>query len=148
MRSNNPKPAFYVERLASTLAAHIFVNYSTPVYRQMRRLGAHWTKLRRSIQHIHANIDGPLPLDRLAMIAGMSKFHFAKTFHRAMGMPPHQYVVRARMDKARTLLGEEMMSLAQVALRVGYVDPGQFASQFRKRTGLTPAQYRRHCGQS
>src|SRR4029077_8581284 len=148
MRCNNPKPAFYVERLASTLAAHVFVNYSTPVYRQMRRLGAHWTKLRRSIEHIHANIDGPLPLDRLAMIAGMSKFHFAKSFHQAMGMPPHQYVVQARMDKARTLLGDEMMSVAQAASRVGYVDPGQFASQFRKRTGLSPAQYRRHFRQS
>ena len=144
MRCNNPKPAFYVERLASTLAAHVFVNYSTPVYRQMRRLGAHWTKLRRSIEHIHANIDGPLPLDRLAMIAGMSKFHFARSFHQTMGTPPHQYVVQARMDKARTLLGDEMMSLAQVATRVGYVDPGQFASQFRKRTGLSPAQFRRH----
>ena len=148
MRCNNPKPAFYVERLASTLAAHVFVNYSTPVYRQMRRLGAHWTKLRRSIEHIHANIDGPLPLDRLAMIAGMSKFHFARSFHQTMGTPPHQYVVQARMDKARTLLGDEMMSVAQAASRVGYVDPGQFASQFRKRTGLSPAQYRRHFRQS
>jgi AraC family transcriptional regulator len=148
MRSNSPKPAFYAERLASTLASHIFVSYSAPVYREMRSLGAHWTKLRRSIEHIHANIDKPLPLEQLAMMAGMSKFHFAKSFHQAMGIPPHQYLVQARMQKARALLSDETMSLPQIASRVGYSDTVQFCSQFRKRVGLSPAQYRRQARQS
>jgi AraC family transcriptional regulator len=143
MRCSNPRPAFYAERLASTLASHIVVRYSGHVCREMRSLGAHWTQLRRCIEHIHANIDQPLPLDHLAMLAGMSKFHFAKSFRQAMGIPPHQYLVQARMEKARGLLGDEMMSLAQIASRVGYSDAGQFASQFRKRIGLSPAQYRR-----
>jgi AraC family transcriptional regulator len=148
MRSNNPKPAFYAERLASTLASHIFVRYSGHVYREMRSLGAHWTQLRRCIEHIHANIDKPLPLDRLAMMASMSKFHFAKSFRHAMGIPPHQYLVRLRMEKARALLSDEMMSLPEIALRVGYSDTGQFSFQFRKLIGLSPAQYRRHARRS
>src|SRR5215813_7200355 len=72
MRSTNPKPASYVERLAVTLASHIFVTYSAPVYREMRSLGANWTKLRRCIAHMHANIDKALSLDHLAMVARMS----------------------------------------------------------------------------
>ncbi len=63
MRSTNPKPTSYVERLAVTLASHIFVTYSGPVYREMRSLGANWTKLRRCIAHMHANIDKALSLD-------------------------------------------------------------------------------------
>jgi AraC family transcriptional regulator len=148
MRSNNPKPAFYAQRLASTLASHIFVRYSAPVYREMRSLGVHWTKLRRSIEHIHANIDKPLWLDDLAMIAGMSKYHFAKSFRQAMGIPPHQYLVQARIEKARGLLGDEMMSLPQIASRVGYADTGQFSAQFRRAVGLSPAQYRRRARKS
>jgi AraC family transcriptional regulator len=144
MRSNNPKPAFYVEQLASTLASHIFVNYSASVYRELRSFSAHWTKLRRSIEHIHANIDRQLPLNDLALIAGMSKFHFAKSFHQAMGIPPHQYVVQTRMQKAKGLLGDETLSLSQIASRVGYADTGQFSAQFLKLTGLSPARYRRH----
>ena len=136
MRSSNPRPAFYAERLASTLASHIFVTYSGHVYREMRSLGAHWTQLRRCIEHIHGNIEKPLPLDHLAMMAGMSKFHFAKSFCQAMGMPPHQYLVRARMQKARALLSDGTMSLPQIASRVGYSDTGQFSSQFRKLIGL------------
>ena len=148
MRSKNPKPAFYAQQLASTLASHIFVRYSAPVYREMRSLGVHWTKLRRSIEHIHANIDKPLWLDDLAMIAGMSKYHFAKSFRQAMGIPPHQYLVQARIEKARGLLGDEMMSLPQIASRVGYADTGQFSAQFRRVIGLSPAQYRRHARKS
>src|SRR5262249_21928751 len=62
MRSTNPKPTSYVERLAVTLASHVFVRYSAPVYREMRSLGSNWTKLRRCIEHMHANIDKPLSL--------------------------------------------------------------------------------------
>ena len=148
MRCSNPRPAFYAERLASTLASHIFVTYSGHLCREMRSLGAHRTQLRRCIEHMHANIDQPLPLDRLAMMAGMSKFHFAKAFRQALGISPHQYLVQARMETARRLLGDEVMSLAQIASRVGYSDTGQFCSQFRKRVGLSPAQYRRHARQS
>jgi AraC family transcriptional regulator len=148
MRSNNPRPSFYAERLASTLASHIIVTYSGHVYREMHSLGAHGTKLRRCIEHIHRNIDQPLPLAHLAIMAGMSKFHFAKSFRQALGIPPHQYLVQARMETARRLLGDEVMSLAEIASRVGYSDTGQFCSQFRKRVGLSPAQYRRHARQS
>src|SRR5262249_40809468 len=48
MRSTNPKPTFYAEQLASTLASHIFLTYSGPGYREWRSRGAHWTTLRRS----------------------------------------------------------------------------------------------------
>jgi AraC family transcriptional regulator len=148
MRSNNPKPAFYAERLASTLASHIFVRYSAPVYREMRSLGVHWTKLRRCIEHIHANIDKPLSLDQLAVVAGMSKFHFAKSFRDAMGLAPHQYLVKLRVEKARALLSDDTISLSEIAWRVGYEDIGQFASQFRKVIGVSPTQYRRQATKS
>ena len=147
MRSNNPKPSFYAERLASTLASHIFVTYAGPGYREIRSRGANWTKLRRSIQHMHANIDQPMALDHLAMLAGMSKFHFAKSFRQAMGIPPHQYLVRARMQKARQLLRDETMSVPLIASHVGYADTGQFTAQFLKLIGVSPARYRRHARQ-
>ena len=148
MQSTNPKPAFYAEQLASTLASHIFLTYSGPGYRDWRSRGAHWTMLRRSVEYIHANIDKPLLLEHLAMTAGMSKFHFAKSFRQAMGMPPHQYLVQTRMQKARVLLRDERMSLPQIASRVGYSDTGQFSAQFLKLMGLSPARYRRHARQS
>jgi AraC family transcriptional regulator len=142
-QSNNPKPSFYAERLAAVLASHIFLTYAGPGERALARRGAHWTKLRRSIEHIHGNIDKPLSLEHLATLAGMSKFHFAKSFREAIGIPPHQYLIQARMQKAKRLLSDETMSLPQIASRVGYSDSGQFSAQFLKLIGLSPARYRR-----
>jgi len=148
MWCNNPKPSFYAERLASTLASHILVTYSRYRYREMRNRGPHWTKLRRSIEYIDANIDQPLPLDELARMAGMSKFHFAKSFSQAMGIPPHQYLVRARVQKAKGLLTDATLSVSEIASRVGYADTGQFSAQFLKGMGLSPARYRRYVTRS
>jgi len=143
MRSTNPKPLSYGETLAAALASHVFSNYAKPVYREMRSLGRNWTQLQRSIEHIHDNIDKHPSLDELASVASMSKFHFAKSFREAMGIAPHQYLVRLRIEKARKLLADPALSLAEVARRVGYSDIGQFGAQFRKIAGISPKQYRR-----
>src|SRR5262249_38150497 len=63
MRSNDPKPSFYADRPAATMASHIFGAYAGPGERELRGRGAHWTKLRRSIEPLHANIDKPLSLE-------------------------------------------------------------------------------------
>lgn len=148
MRCKSPKPSAYAERLALTLACHILMTYSTPVSSTMRRRGPQWVKLFRSIEHIHANMDRPMSLDQLAMLAGMSKFHFAKAFSEAVGIPPHRYLVQARIQRAKELLGDETMSVKRIALRVGYSDTGQFSAQFLKLMGVSPARYRRHARQS
>jgi AraC family transcriptional regulator len=92
---------------------------------------------------MHANIDKTPSLEHLAMVAGMSKFHFAKSFHQTMGIAPHQYLVKLRIEKARALLRDDTVSVPEVASRVGYEDTGQFVYQFRKVIGISPAQYRR-----
>src|SRR6185295_11147449 len=132
MRSTNPRPASYGERLATTLASLIVNRYATTVYREMRSLGPHWTKIRRCIEHMHENVAQPLSLDQLARVAGMSKFHFAKSFRDVMGIAPHQYLVKLRVETARTLLRDHTISVSDVGWRVGYADIGQFTSQFRK----------------
>jgi AraC-like DNA-binding protein len=85
-------------------------------------IGRNWTGVevhRYRVPGPSQTIDKPLSLDHLTMMAGMSKFHFAKSFRQAMGIPPHQYLVQARMQKARALLSDETISLPQIASRVG-----------------------------
>ncbi len=146
MRSHNPKPASYCETLAAALASHIFANYAKPVYREMRSFGPNWPQLRRSIEHIHEHPDKHISLDDLALVANMSKFHFAKSFREAMGIAPHQYLVQLRVEKARKLLADPSLSIPAVASRVGYTDSGQFSAQFRRIVGSSPKQYQRGAG--
>jgi AraC-like DNA-binding protein len=76
-------------------------------------------------------------------VAGLNPCHFARQFKAAMGLPPHQYVITRRVERARRLLraGTDL-SLAEVAAQVGFYDQSQFSHHFKRLVGVTPGQYR------
>ncbi|MGD1096566.1 MAG: AraC family transcriptional regulator [Bryobacteraceae bacterium] len=143
LTAEHPCPQIYADSLAAALASHIFVKYTKPVSDSIRRLSLNRSQLRRVIEFINENLDKDLPLSDLAVVANMSKYHFAKSFRRAIGIAPHQYLVRVRIEKARKLLlTEDTASLAEIARRVGYADPTFFSAQFLKTVGMSPSRYR------
>jgi AraC-like DNA-binding protein len=75
---------------------------------------------------------------------GMSRVTLRRHFRRAMGLPLHGYVLRLRIQRARTLLEETVLPLATIAERLGYCDTYYFQQQFRQLVGVTPTQYRKH----
>ena len=141
--SDLPAPPIYAESLGVALAAHILAKYTTknPGFARDARLSR--TQLRRSVEFIHENLQADISLSEIAAVANMSKYHFAKSFRRAIGIAPHRYLVKLRMEKARDLLASEDLSIEEVANRVGYADKGHFSAQFLKVVGSTPHRYRR-----
>lgn len=99
--------------------------------------------LRQAIERIEAGLDGPLGLDELAQAAGLSTFHFARMFRRSTGRTPQGFVLHRRIERARLLLAERDLSLAEIALACGFSGQSHFTARFRAMTGLTPGQYRR-----
>src|SRR5262245_24025508 len=89
--------------------------------------------------HSHEEID----LDRVARIAGIGPFHFLRTFSKVLGVTPHQYLVRCRLQRAARLLAEEPLSISDIALDVGFGDLSNFVRTFRRASGLSPQQFRR-----
>jgi AraC family transcriptional regulator len=143
LTAEHPCPQVYADSLTAALASHIFAKYTKPVSDSIRRLSLNRSQLRRVIEFINDNLDKDLPLSELAVVANMSKYHFAKSFRRAIGIAPHQYLVRVRIEKARKLLlTEDTVSLAEIARRVGYADPTFFSGQFLKIVGISPSRYR------
>lgn len=142
LEAERPSPRVYAESLTTALAVQVFAKYAKPLVEDMRSLGSSRAQIRRSIEYINANLASDLPLDDIARAANMSKYHFAKSFRHVVGMPPHQYVVRMRVERARKLLSASPVSLEEVAHRVGYIDVGQFSEQFLKIVGTTPGRYR------
>jgi AraC family transcriptional regulator len=68
---------------------------------------------------------------------------FARLFKEATGLPPHQYVIARRVERARQLLqGSADLSLAEVAAHAGFSDQSQFARHFKRLVGVTPGQFR------
>lgn len=88
-----------------------------------------------------------LSLDMLAREAGMSRYHFVRTFSRVVGMTPHAWQLDQRIERARGLL-EQGMSLADAALQLGFADQSHFQRAFKQRVAATPGEYRQVVGSS
>lgn len=87
----------------------------------------------------HEDID----LDDAAGEAGLSPFHFLRLFSAALGVTPHQYLVRARLRHAGRLLAEEDRPVTDIAYLVGFGDLSNFVRTFHRAAGVSPAQFRR-----
>jgi AraC family transcriptional regulator len=101
-------------------------------------------KLHTIIEYIMENLGGSgLTLKQMASVADLSPYHFARQFKAATGLAPHQYVIARRVERAQQLIrGDGELGLAEIALRVGFVDQSHFSFHFKRIVGDTPGQFR------
>lgn len=92
---------------------------------------------------IDANAARAIDLDAAAAEAGLSAFHFLRTFGRVLGVTPHQYLVRARLRRAARLLTDEDRPVTDVAYEVGFGDVSNFVRTFGRAAGMSPRAFRR-----
>lgn len=81
-------------------------------------------------------------VDELCRLAGMSRSTFLRTFERAVGHTPIDYLIRLRVAAAMTLLANTGQSVTEIAFQTGFSDSNYFARQFRRITGKTPSRHR------
>jgi AraC family transcriptional regulator len=106
-------------------------------------------RARKVLEYIDAHLSGPVRVSDLSAVARLSEAHFSRSFKRAMGVSPHTFVLRRRVDLAARLMLQSPASLAEIALCCGFTDQSHLCNQFRKRTGESPARWRRaHRGES
>jgi transcriptional regulator GlxA family with amidase domain len=82
------------------------------------------------------------PVKRLAKVSGVSEAHFARSFKRAFGLPPHRYLLTRRIEQATTLLRDTDMSITEIAFATGWESLGTFGRIFRDVTGQNPGALR------
>lgn len=85
----------------------------------------------------------PLELEDVARAAGLSAFHFLRTFANVLGVTPHQYLVRSRLRHAARLLADEDRSVTDVAYDVGFGDLSNFIRTFHRAAGVSPSGFRK-----
>ena len=135
----------YVESLGLQLALYLLRHYSTvsPVIDAgTGRLPPH--KLRRAIDYMNAHLRDELTLQGIANALSISPFHFAHLFKHTTGLSPHRYVIELRLERAKALLRNTEMPIAEVAQQVGYWNTSHFAVAFHRATGFTPRAFRRN----
>jgi AraC family transcriptional regulator len=132
------------ESLANLLAVHLIRHVLAPRSPGRGRDGTlPRGRLRAVVEYIEEHLDAGPSLDELAAVTRLSAYHFARQFKAAIGLPPHQYVIARRVERARQLLqaGTEL-SLAEVAAHAGFSDQSQFTHHFKRVVGVTPGQFR------
>jgi AraC-like DNA-binding protein len=98
-------------------------------------------RIARARQRIDEQWNRPLDMQELAAAVGLSYRHFRRLFLQFTGLPPNQYLLNLRINRAKRLL-EESLTIEQVALRSGFTDPYYFSRVFKQKTGITPAKWR------
>jgi AraC family transcriptional regulator len=91
---------------------------------------------------IDAHSQEPIDLDGAAREAGLSPFHFLRLFGKALGVTPHQYLVRSRLRHAARLLADDGRLITDVAFDVGFGDLSNFVRKFHRAAGVSPRRFR------
>jgi AraC family transcriptional regulator len=120
-----------LERTTSTAARPL--RGGLPVWRQ-----------KRVLEFIEEHLAEEVSLAALAQLADLSLYHFARAFTQSFGVPPHRYHMARRMDRARSLLQTPALSVTEIGIQIGFRETSSFTRAFRRFTGLTPTEYRRH----
>jgi AraC family transcriptional regulator len=132
------------ESIATVLAVHLIRHVLTPRQPARRRAGTlPRARLRAVVEYVEEHLDAGPTLEQMAAVARLSPNYFVGQFKRATGLPPHQYVITRRVERARQLLqaGTDL-SLAEVAAHAGFSDQSQLSHHFKRLVGVTPGQFR------
>ncbi|WP_456617595.1 MULTISPECIES: helix-turn-helix domain-containing protein [unclassified Bradyrhizobium] len=102
-------------------------------------------RLKRVLQYVDDNLAAKITLQHLAAVAGLSRMHFAAQFRAAVGMRPHEYLLKRRIERAQELLRQADVTLVDVALTVGFQTQAHFTTVFKRFARDTPYQWRSAC---
>jgi AraC family transcriptional regulator len=143
LKSGGMMGQLYIESLTQALVIHLLRRYSTlakPIASPNNRL-TH-TQLQQAIDYIHAHLNRDLSLAELASVVNISPTYFASLFKKVIGISPHQYVIKQRVERTEVMLKGTDLAIADIALQVGFSSQSHLTQQFKRLTGVTPKQVR------
>lgn len=133
----------YGEALATALGAHLLRDYAAfPQAVQDVGGGLPKRALRAATDLVNDELSGDLSLSQMAGVANLSSYHFSRLFKQSTGLPPHQYVISRRVERAKALLASGSLPVYDVARAVGFAHQQHLTRHFKRLVGITPGRFR------
>jgi AraC family transcriptional regulator len=143
--NSDPSSRSYAEALSLVLM-HELIRLERSASAAVRpvRGGLPAWQQKRVMEFIEEHLAEEISLAALAELADLSLYHFARAFTQSFGVPPHRYHMARRMVRAKSLLRRPALTVTEIGVQAGFRETSSFTRAFRRFTGLTPTEYRRH----
>jgi AraC family transcriptional regulator len=142
VRSKQPLSDVLWEELALRLAAETLRLIEDLSSQLVNPPASAISRVTRVIRQIESRLEGPHSVASLATTAGLSPYHFLRTFQGVTGITPHQYLLRSRLREAALRLASDDAKILDVAFDSGFGDISNFNRTFRAEFGCGPRAYR------
>lgn len=134
-------PPLFVDQVVRAIETHLAARY----HGGRARLAQGLTKaqLERAKEMLAAALDGHVLIADIAAACGVSRSHFIRGFREMSGTTPYQWLLQHRVARARDLIADPRLSLADVAIACGFSDQSHMTRTFKRLTGAAPGAWRR-----
>ena len=136
----------YAETLAEVLSFDLTRIASGAVRRSPEGAGLSANQINLVIDYMESHLDEKTTIAELARLVDLTRFHFIRSFRQSVGVPPHQFMIQRRVERAKEMLTDRIHSIADVAMQTGFNSSIQLSRAFRRVVGVTPSEFRRNAG--
>jgi|SRR5215472_1764809 len=153
MELRYPSGRLYLEGLALAVASRVVARHSSVAEMACARSerlngGLNGRRLKQVLAFIEEQLAEDLSLEQIAAVAGVSASHVKTLFRKAMGTPVHQYVIQRRVERAKTLLMQDRLTITEIALAAGFAHQSHMARHMRRVLGVAPRAMKRLLAES
>jgi len=146
--SLNRSSKCFLDHVLQALNCHFICVYGGITLSPKRyRGGLSSSQMRRATELLDANLSGDIALQQVAEACGLSVGHFARAFKETFGRPPYLWLTERRIDRARDLMTNSHLSIAEIATLCGFADQSAFNRSFKGVHGIPPGVWRRRTAQ-
>ncbi|MCG2632256.1 AraC family transcriptional regulator [Bradyrhizobium sp. WYCCWR 13023] len=142
-RPDEPNQLF-VDHMLLAFTAHVGLTYGglKPVVEPGRGGLAPW-QVKRACERLDSDLSGGLMLQQIAAELGLSVSHFSRAFRISTGLPPHQWLLRQRVEAAKQMMAVRGLPLSEIAISAGFANQSHFTRVFSQMVGVSPGAWRR-----
>ncbi|MDA9497841.1 helix-turn-helix domain-containing protein [Bradyrhizobium sp. CCBAU 11357] len=133
----------FVDHMMLALTAHVVTTYGGLRRAEPVRGGLAPWQVKRACERLESDLHGKLSLEQIAAEFDLSVSHFSRAFRVSTGLPPHQWLLRHRVDTAKQLMTVRDLSLAEIAVSAGFANQSHFTRVFSSLVGISPGTWRR-----